>query len=306
MPVSCTRTIQVLVPVFRKAFIKDHSGDKLDLTMCDFVNPQRISGRFKKITSFLADYIRFHENAQPVFNEISEEFSYQRQEEEQLSEELQEEKKRKEMLISQQDLRKRKENELYSEHIKLNEELTTLMGTCDEKKACVASLFTEKVATEEKTAAVESEILSSKKMVDHLKEEILSSPEELKREMAARKKQIEELKECLAGSKLALAERMEAIEICANAEKNVPAIQEKINQFVMMKDEIIELMDAMNEDNRKLNDLEDELKFTEEKKLKTRELMVDSAQLHEQVRKEHLQRNEQLNEKIKEITKLVY
>uniref|UniRef100_A0A8R1DEU4 Kinetochore protein Nuf2 N-terminal domain-containing protein n=1 Tax=Caenorhabditis japonica TaxID=281687 RepID=A0A8R1DEU4_CAEJA len=292
----------VIVYQCMKAFIKDNTGGKLDLTMCDFVTPAKIQNRFKKLTSFLADFIRLHDMAMPLWNEISDEFGYRKHELESLQSEVMAVEKRKDDLLAQQSLRKRREHELINEHNKVKSELNKIIGQYNSNKSAAEERSKQKEEAIELIEKVENDVISGKKMVEHLSGEVLSSPEELKAEMEARRKQIEELRDCLRHSKKTLQNKEEALKICAEAEKNVPVLIDKINSWSELQEEIAELIDVINDNMRKLAELEENLQLTIEKKKKVGERMDEQAKLQTQLRRQHFQRNEDLQHKIEEIT----
>ncbi|CAI2348141.1 unnamed protein product [Caenorhabditis sp. 36 PRJEB53466] len=288
-----------------KAFIIDDSGKKLDLTMCDLVAPAKVPQRFRKLTSFLVDFMRLHEIADPLFKEVSEEFSDRKVQMEQLQQELLAEEKRKNGLLSQQSQRKRREHELINEHNIVKGQLNDIVAEYTANNAKIEEIGKQHDEALQQIDRLESEIISGKKMIEHLNGEILSSPQELADEIEKRKKQIEELRDCLKQSKASQQAMAEAIDICINAAKNVPAIVDKVNMWSAMKKEIIELQDNVHSNLRKLTDLEEELKFSTEKRNKVHERMIEQAEMQKQLREEHLQRNEMLKKNIEAITEQI-
>ena len=95
---------------------------------------------------------------------------------------------------------------------------------------------------------------------------------------------------------------MEARDICANADKNVPVIEQKIQAWAEEREDILDLMDEVDENLRKLSEMEEQLTFTTDKKSNHGKRMIEQAEMHEQLRREHLQRSEELNKNIEEIT----
>ncbi|CAL2036198.1 unnamed protein product [Caenorhabditis brenneri] len=295
----------IIVYQSMKAFIEDNSGGKLSLSMCDLVNPSKDPQKFKRLTSFLHDFIRLHEYASPIFNEICEEFSDQKQEMELIKEELAAAEKRKNDLVAKQASRKRRENELMKNHNELKTELNNVVNQYMKNSELSNEIDKQTEEACRQVEEVERETITGKKTIEYLTEEVLSSPEELKQEMAQRKKHIEELKECLKISKQALQLKQEARDICINAEKNVPVVTEKIEVWAEVRDDILDLMDSVEENVRKLNEMQEDLALTANKKAKANEQMVEQSQMHEQLRKEHLQRTQELQANIEEITRKI-
>ncbi|EFO86894.1 CRE-HIM-10 protein [Caenorhabditis remanei] len=285
-----------------KAFIKDNSGGKLDLTMCDLVTPGKNPQRFRKLSSFLADFIKLDEIAAPIFNEISEEFSDQKVEMEALQEEIVAAEKRKDELVARQSQRRRRENELMDDHNKKKSELAGIINQYTEIGVKTEELEKQKNELIRQIEETEKESITAKKTVELLNEEVLASPEELRQEMTERKKQIEDLKESIITAKQALQDKLEARDICANADKNVPVIEQKIQAWAEEREDILDLMDEVDENLRKLSEMEEQLTFTTDKKSNHGKRMIEQAEMHEQLRREHLQRSEELNKNIEEIT----
>ena len=171
------------------------------MTMCDLVTPGKNPQRFRKLSSFLADFIKLDEIAAPIFNEISEEFSDQKVEMEALQEEIVAAEKRKDELVARQSQRRRRENELMDDHNKKKSELAGIINQYTEIGVKTEELEKQKNELIRQIEETEKEIITAKKTVELLNEEVLASPEELRQEMAERKKQIEDLKESIITAK---------------------------------------------------------------------------------------------------------
>ncbi|CAO4369075.1 unnamed protein product [Caenorhabditis nigoni] len=295
----------VIIYQCMKAFIVDNSDRKLELTMCDLVTPEKQPNRFRRLTSFLVDFIKLHEMSAPIFNEISDEFSEQKQEMERMQDEIIQAEKRKNDLISKQSLRKRRENELMNEHSKIKSELAGVVSQYTDVLERTEEIEKQEKELIQQIEEIEREIMTAKKTVEHLTEEVLASPEELKQEMANRKKQIEELKESLVASRQTLKSKLEARNICANAEKNVPLINQRIQAWSEVREDILDMMDEVEEKLRKLNEIQEQLAFAADKKTSSEKRMIEQTEMHEQLRREHLQRSEKLSKNIDEIARQI-
>lgn len=292
---------QTIIYQSMKAFLADNSGKQLDLAMCDLVTPAKKQGRFKKILSFLVDFIKLHEMASPGFNEISEEFSEQKHEQEMLQEEIAAAEKKKHELLSRQNLRKRRENELMDEHSKVKNELNGVVNQYTDILAMTENINKQEADLRLQIVDLDRETMTATKTIEHLTEEVLESPEQLRNEMSERKKQIEELKDCLTVSSGTLKEKKEARDICANSEKNLPVMHQRIQCWKEIREDILDLIDEMEEKDRKLAEMQEQLTFTTDKKNTSEKRMIEQAEMHEQLRKEHLQRCEKLNKNIEDI-----
>lgn len=288
-----------------KAFIKDNSGNKLDLTMCDLVTPAKHEHRFRKLTSFLVDFLKLHELATPAFNEISEEFSDRKFEMEKIREELLEAEKKKNDLLAKQSIRKRHEHELINEQSNAKAELKNVVNEYTETRQINEELDKQKEEAILHIQALEKEMLTGKKTIEHLNEEVLTSPEQLKQEMEERKRHIEELRDCLESSKKGLQAKLEAREICINSEKNVPVIIEKIHQWTEVREVIIDLIDVESENLRKLKEMEEQLDFMMKEMETAQKRLVEQSETHEQLRIEHTQKSEERQRRIEEITEQI-
>uniref|UniRef100_A0A1I7T0H5 Nuf2 domain-containing protein n=1 Tax=Caenorhabditis tropicalis TaxID=1561998 RepID=A0A1I7T0H5_9PELO len=295
----------ILVYLSMKAFIRDNSGGKLELTMCDLTMPAKTPNRFRKLASFLHDFIRLHEFATPFFSEICEEFSDRKLEMEEVQEELMAAEKKKNDLLAKQASRKRHENELMNDHNKLKTELNNIVQQYTKNTEITKEVDKQTEETMRQIEEVERETLTGKKTVEHLTEEVLTSPEELKQEMDTRKKHIEELKECLKVSKQSLQSRLQARDICTTAEKNLPVAVEKLQVWSDVRDDILDLIDAVDLNFRKLNELTDDLTINTDKKRNLGERLNEQSQMQEQLRREHMQRTEELQANIEEIKRKI-
>lgn len=295
----------IIVYQSMKAFIEDNSGGKLELTMCDLTTPAKTQNKFRRLASFLHDFIKLHEFASPIFSDICEEFSDQKREMEELQEKLAFTEKKKNDLVAKQASRKRRENELMNEHNKLKTDLNNVVNQYNKNSESSNDIDKQKEDAFRQIEETERETITGKKTIEHLTEEVLTSPEELKQEMIQRKKHIEELKECLIASKQNLQAKLEARDICINSEKNFPVALEKLGVWSAVRDDILDLIDSVDENHRELNELQEQLTNIVDKKTKAGELVVEKAQMHDQLRKGHLQRTQELQANIEEISRKI-